>query len=197
MDIEFVNSKIKSIRFTVISDVKNILTGVAGAAYVFGPQKGADQDSVQRLDAGLENIREVFKNEFGLDVNDVPGSGAGGGFPAGIMTLLNARIISGIEFIMEQLSFEDKVQHADLVITGEGQLDNQSLNGKVVSGVAELCSKYNKPLWIVCGKNISGNSEFKSCKIISLTDVAEPDKDTFLNASALLTKAIQLQLMKD
>jgi glycerate kinase len=104
--------------------------------------------------------------------------------------LLNARITSGIEFIMERLDFEHQVKHADLVVTGEGQLDKQSMNGKVVSGVADLCSKYKKPLWIICGKNNFDHKPFDAEKIISLSELAGAGVDTFRNASSLITKFI-------
>jgi glycerate kinase len=194
IDNSQVNPKVNSATITVIADVKNCLAGNSGAAYVFGPQKGATPDAVIRLDAGLENIRNLFLGYCKQDMNTVPGSGAGGGFPAGALCLLEARIISGIEFIMEQISFEKKVQDADLVITGEGQLDNQSANGKVVSGVAEICQKYNKPLWIVCGRNSTGAESFGPHKIISLSSFAGPDADTFLNAPSLIKGAIQAAL---
>lgn len=121
---------------TVLCDVDNPLCGPRGAAAVFGPQKGADPDMVQLLDAGLAHLAAVLRRDTGRDVLDMPGGGAAGGFGAGAAALLNARLRPGVEMLLDAADFPRLAADADLIITGEGRLDSQSLGGKAVIGVA-------------------------------------------------------------
>lgn len=135
----------------VACDVTNPLFGKEGAAFVYGPQKGADPEMVVRLDAGLENLAQVATRAFGRDVSLVPGAGAAGGLGAGCMWFLNAVLKDGISIVMEQCNIAALVSNADLVITGEGKVDEQTLAGKVVKGLAGLCKSHHVPLAVVCG----------------------------------------------
>lgn len=135
----------------VACDVTNPLFGKEGAAFVYGPQKGADPEMVVRLDAGLENLAQVATRAFGRDVSLVPGAGAAGGLGAGCMWFLNAVLKDGISIVMEQCNIASLVSNADLVITGEGKVDEQTLAGKVVKGLAGLCRSHHVPLAVVCG----------------------------------------------
>lgn len=135
----------------VACDVTNPLFGKEGAAFVYGPQKGADPEIVARLDAGLENLAQVGTRAFGRDVSLVPGAGAAGGLGAGCMWFLDAELKDGISIVMEQCNIASLVEHADLVITGEGKVDEQTLAGKVVKGLAGLCRSHHVPLAVVCG----------------------------------------------
>jgi len=135
----------------VACDVTNPLFGKEGAAFVYGPQKGADPEMVTRLDAGLENLSQVATRAFGRDVSLVPGAGAAGGLGAGCMWFLNAVLKDGISIVMEQCNISSLVEKADLVITGEGKVDEQTLAGKVVKGLAGLCKSHHVPLAVVCG----------------------------------------------
>ncbi|SEI42590.1 glycerate kinase [Dyadobacter sp. SG02] len=135
----------------VACDVTNPLFGKEGAAYVYGPQKGADPDMVVQLDQGLENLTQVATRAFGRDVSQVPGAGAAGGLGAGCMWFLNAVLKDGISIVMEQCNISSLVEKADLVITGEGKVDEQTLAGKVVKGLAGLCKNHHVPLAVVCG----------------------------------------------
>jgi glycerate kinase len=135
----------------VACDVTNPLFGKEGAAFVYGPQKGADPEMVTRLDAGLENLSQVATRAFGRDVSLVPGAGAAGGLGAGCMWFLNAVLKDGISIVMEQCNISSLVEKADLVITGEGKVDEQTLAGKVVKGLAGLCRSHQVPLAVVCG----------------------------------------------
>lgn len=117
-------------------DIDNPLYGPQGAAYVFARQKGADDAMIGQLDQGLRNLSAVIAADLGKDVSRLPGAGAAGGLGAGMAAFLNSRLQSGIDTMLDLSGFEELTADADLVITGEGKLDAQSLRGKVVSGVA-------------------------------------------------------------
>lgn len=135
----------------IASDVENPLYGPLGAAYVFGPQKGASPEDVAYLDRGLRHFAEVIRGHLGVQVDTLPGGGAAGGIVAGLYAFLGARIVPGIRFIAELVGLEGAIAWADLVITGEGRVDRQTFFGKVVAGVTEICEKYHKPLLILAG----------------------------------------------
>ncbi len=141
---------IRQAKFTVLCDVDNPLHGEQGAAFVFGPQKGADAQAVRLLDNGLRNFEKVVHHDLGLQTN-FPGAGAAGGMGAGAKAFLNATLSRGFEFISEFTRLEEQVRSADLIITGEGKIDAQTLSGKVVNGVALLAAKYGKPCIAIAG----------------------------------------------
>lgn len=136
---------------TVLCDVDNPLCGPRGAAAVFGPQKGADPDMVQLLDAGLAHLAAVLRRDTGRDVLDMPGGGAAGGFGAGAAALLNARLRPGVEMLLDAADFPHLAADADLIITGEGRLDSQSLGGKAVIGVARRARELRVPCAALAG----------------------------------------------
>ncbi len=142
----------RGIEFSVLCDVENPLYGKNGAAHVFGRQKGADDREIAELDEGLKNMSELFIETFGVDVQKIPGAGAAGGIAGGAVAFLGAEIKSGIGTLMEIAELEDKIKAADLVITGEGKIDSQTLNGKVIAGIAAKAGKYNKTVLAFCGK---------------------------------------------
>lgn len=144
---------VKTASFKVISDVTNSLTGSHGAAFTFGPQKGATPETVIKLDEGLLWLNKIFQKISCKSYDNLPGSGAGGGMGAGARFFLNAEWEQGIDFLIKASGLEQKICNADLVVSGEGKLDHQSIHGKVVSGVATFCKKYNRLLWVVCGTN--------------------------------------------
>ena len=137
----------------VAADVKNPLLGPTGATRTYAAQKGADTAMIEALEKGMKNYNDVIKKDFDVDVSTVEGAGAAGGMGAGCLVFLQAKIVSGIELVMESAQLEASIKKADVVITGEGKLDDQSLKGKVVSGVAALAKKYAKPLFVICGSN--------------------------------------------
>jgi glycerate kinase len=151
IDIQQVDPRLKSVAITVACDVTNPLYGKNGAAYVYGPQKGADPEMVRELDLGLKNLTHVALQTFGTDVSSQAGSGAAGGLGAGCLWFLNAKLMEGVGIVMEHSQVEDQIRKADLIITGEGKVDEQTLSGKVVKGLAAMSQKYNVPLAVVCG----------------------------------------------
>ena len=139
------------VTLTLMSDVDNPLCGVRGAAHVFGPQKGADAAMVERLDAGLAHLAAVIERDLGARVADIPGAGAAGGMGAGCMAFLGAEMRSGIEAVLDLVDFDAQIDSADLVITGEGRIDSQSVHGKVISGIAKRTQPRGVPLVAIVG----------------------------------------------
>lgn len=142
---------LRSVEITVMCDVTNPLYGPTGAAYVFAPQKGADAEKVKSLDAGLRHFGDVIRSQYGLDVSAMPGAGAAGGMGTGCVALLGGTIQSGIDAVLDVTGFDRQLEGADLVITGEGRIDSQSADGKVVSGVARRTRAKGVPLIAIAG----------------------------------------------
>lgn len=132
-------------------DIDNPLCGPAGAAAVFGPQKGADEAMVERLDRGLGRLAEVVRRDLGADILELPGAGAAGGAGGGLHALLGARLQMGIETVLDLVDFDARLRGADLVLTGEGKIDVQSLRGKVVIGVARRAKAAGVPAAAIVG----------------------------------------------
>ena len=139
------------VELTIMCDVTNPLYGPTGAAYVFAPQKGADAEKVKRLDAGLRHFGDVIRSQLGIDVSAMPGAGAAGGMGAGCVALLGGIIQSGIDAVLDVTGFDRQLEGADLVITGEGRIDSQSTDGKVISGVARRTRTKGIPLIAIAG----------------------------------------------
>ena len=151
IDISTLDPRIAESEIVVACDVDNPLTGPRGAARVYSPQKGATPDMVEILDKALEHFAEVVKRDLGRDIKDVPGAGAAGGLGAGLMAFLNARLQLGVDIVIEATGLEGKVKGADLVITGEGGIDSQTIYGKTPIGVAKVAKKFGIPVLAVAG----------------------------------------------
>ncbi|WP_254562613.1 glycerate kinase [Dyadobacter diqingensis] len=160
-----VDARIKQTNIVVACDVTNPLYGESGAAFVYGPQKGADKMMVSQLDHGLRNIAKVAAATFDEDISEVPGTGAAGGLGAGALWFLHATLQEGVGIVMEETHIEAHVKKADLVITGEGKVDEQTLSGKVVNGLASLCQSNHVPLAVVCGTLMITPDEAKKAGI--------------------------------
>lgn len=150
---------LNGISITAMSDVTNVLCGKNGAAFVFGPQKGADTEMVKILDDGLKNMAHVIRKNFGINLLNTPGAGAAGGMGAGCLAFLGARIESGISSILDAIGFSELIKDADLVITGEGCTDGQSANGKVISGVGIIAKQASVPVIVLSGSLGKGAEE--------------------------------------
>lgn len=146
----------------VLVDVSSPLTGPTGAAHIFAPQKGADNEQVHLLDQSLTHFLHI------LDVKDQPGFGAAGGVSCGLAILLGATIVSGVQSIAALIGLQEKIEEADCIVTGEGSFDEQSYQGKAVGHLLEIAKAKNRPVMIACGVN--KNEELPS--IISLVDLA-------------------------
>lgn len=153
IDISDLEKNIHNINFTVISDVINPLYGKDGAAYVYAKQKGASEKEVILLDEGLKHFAEVVQKQFGIDISTVKGGGAAGGIGAGCFAFLQTEILSGIDVVLDMCNFDLALKDTDIVITGEGKFDKQSMMGKAIYGIAKRTSQRNIPLVIFTGKN--------------------------------------------
>jgi glycerate 2-kinase len=132
-------------------DVKNPLLGNNGATRVFGPQKGVTKDQIDKLERALTRLADVVAEEFGFDYRDKPGAGAAGGLGFGLMSFCGAKIRPGFDVVAEAVGLEAKIKDADVVITGEGSLDRQTIEGKTPAGVARLARKLGKPVFAIVG----------------------------------------------
>ncbi|MDV8111845.1 MAG: glycerate kinase [Paraclostridium bifermentans] len=137
--------------FKIACDVNNPLYGENGAAYIYGPQKGATKEIVKELDKGLKNFAEVVKKDLGKDIAHIEGAGAAGGLGFGFLGFLNSKLESGIKIILDEIKLEEVVKDADIVITGEGRLDNQTAMGKAPIGVAKLAKKHGAKVIAIAG----------------------------------------------
>ena len=138
-------------QFKIASDVNNPLCGHNGCSYIFAPQKGANQAQIQLMDLWIEKFSEICDEFSNTDFGDFPGAGAAGGLGYAFMTFLNATLEPGVKIILEEIKLEDEIKDADLVITGEGKLDYQTIMGKAPIGIAKLAKKYSKPVIAFCG----------------------------------------------
>ncbi|WP_434990602.1 glycerate kinase [Xanthomonas melonis] len=143
--------RLQDCQFEVACDVDNPLIGPAGASAVFGPQKGATPTMVRQLDANLQHYADLLERDLGLRLHDLPGGGAAGGLGAGLVAFLGAQLRPGVEIVMQALGLEALIANADLVITGEGRLDSQSLQGKTPLGVAQLARRHARPVIAIAG----------------------------------------------
>jgi glycerate 2-kinase len=135
----------------VLCDVVNPLIGSNGAAHVFAAQKGADEQAVRQLEEGARHLAVLMEEELGKKTSDIPGAGAAGGLGAGALAFLNARLLPGAETVLHLSGFAAALQQADLVITGEGRLDNQTIQGKLLSAITHLTQAADIPVIALCG----------------------------------------------
>lgn len=151
VDLRDLDPRLRECRIDVACDVDNPLLGECGAAAVFGPQKGACAGMVAALDRGLENYAQVLLAATGQDVTAMVGGGAAGGMGAAARVFLNATLKSGIDIVLEAVHLEEALRDADLVITGEGRMDSQTVGGKAPVGVARLAKKHGIPVIAIAG----------------------------------------------
>jgi glycerate 2-kinase len=151
IDLSDLDPRLREIDIEVACDVDNPLTGPKGASAVFGPQKGATPEMIEILDRALSHFAGVIRRQFGIDVAPIPGAGAAGGMGAALLAFFNVRLRPGIEIVIEAAGLEDALRDADLVITGEGRIDSQTLCGKTPIGVARLAKHHGKPVIAIAG----------------------------------------------
>jgi glycerate kinase len=167
-------------RLRALVDVQNPLVGPRGAAPIFGPQKGADSGAVERLESGLANLAEVILSDLGLDVASIPGGGAAGGFGAGAVAFMGAELVSGVDEIANLVGLDEALEGADWVITGEGRLDSQSLDGKVVSGVVARAQRQGCRVAVLAGAVALDRGALEHGGIQLALGVAGEDSDVSL-----------------
>jgi glycerate kinase len=158
-------------------DVDNPFFGIKGAAYVYGPQKGANEEMVKLLDSGLHHLADVIKSDLGLEVQNIPGTGAAGGMGGGLMAFLGSELQKGIEVVLDLVKFDEVLENTDFVFTGEGRLDSQSLDGKAVIGVSHRAKMKGIPVIAIVGdigNNILNIYDEGITGIFSINRVAIP-----------------------
>ena len=151
IDMSMRDPAFDKVEIVTMCDIDNPMYGETGAAYIFGPQKGADPEMVKFLDQGLRHLSEVIKRDVGVDVADMPGAGAAGAMGAGMVAFFGSRLQMGIETVRDTVEFDKAIADADIIFTGEGKIDSQSLRGKVVIGVARRAAKQDKPVIAIVG----------------------------------------------
>ena len=193
--VKFIHSSpifdFEKIKITLLCDVNNPMFGTNGAAYIYAPQKGATTEQVLLLDTGLINFSRILNKHCNSNVSELHGGGAAGAIGAGLVALLNAKLENGFNTISQLTNLEMQIASADWVISGEGKLDEQSLQGKVVDGVASLCKKYNKPLTLFVGKNELSKQQVKNINatsIFSISEKAQDLDDAMLNGQIYLNQ---------
>ncbi|MBA7527544.1 Glycerate 2-kinase [subsurface metagenome] len=186
--------RLKGKKIWVACDVKNPLLGENGAAKVYGPQKGANPEMINKLEQNLAHYSEVIETQLGITIANIPGTGAAGGLGAGFMAFLNAEIKPGFELISEIVHLEEHIANTDLVITAEGKIDYQTRFGKTPAGVAGLALKYKKPLLAFAGSigpRVESLNELGFTSIIPITDKPMSLQESITNAGELLMNAAE------
>ena len=182
---------------TVMCDIDNPLYGETGAAYIFAPQKGADDACVQRLDAGLRHLAAVLHAQLNAEVDTLPGGGAAGGFGAGCAALLCGALRSGITTVLDTVDFDRRAVGCDLVVTGEGSFDAQSLGGKAISGVAGRCQKLHVPAAVLAGRVALTPEQWAPLDlraVRSINPAGATLEDAWVNAAAYYRTALETLL---
>ena len=193
IDTQALMPELKEIPCIAMCDIDNPLCGPNGAAAVFGPQKGADEEMVKRLDEGLRHLADLIRRDLGVEILDLPGAGAAGGMGGGMVAFLGARLEMGIETVLDVVQFDTLAEEADLVLTGEGKIDAQSLRGKVVIGVARRTKKHDIPLVAIVGDigdDIDEAYEEGVTAIFSINRVAIPYAEARLRARSDLALTV-------
>ncbi len=158
---------------TVMCDVDNPLLGPFGATYVYGPQKGGNRECLAALEAGMSNYADVVRRKTGISLHDMPGAGAAGGISGTLAALAGARLQSGISVVLEACGFEEILEDADLVVTGEGRLDSQSVRGKVLHGIGMACRRRQVPAVALVGGITSGGEAIYEAGIQSVMVIVD------------------------
>ncbi|MBI2427188.1 MAG: glycerate kinase [Ignavibacteriales bacterium] len=178
----------------ILSDVKNVLLGEQGATYTFARQKGASKEQLPYLESALKNFADVTEEHVKKEFRNIPGSGAAGGLGFGLLAFCSAEIVSGIDFILDAIGFDDKLRQCDAVITTEGMLDEQTLLGKGIAGIAERARTLKKPVHAFVGMINGRKDELqRKLSLASITQISPDDLPTIQamrDASWLLADAV-------
>ena len=160
-----------------MTDVDNPFFGLQGAAHIYGPQKGATEAKIESLDSGLKNFAARIRSFNATRIHEVVGAGAGGGIAGGAYALLDAKICSGAEVIMQLMGLEQAIAQCDWVVTGEGKVDKQTMSGKVVKRIIDTARTYNKPAVVLCGAAGLNDAELKELGCDYIDSILENSTD--------------------
>lgn len=191
IDLASLDPRLSRVALSVACDVTNPLTGPDGAAHVYSPQKGARPADVAALDEGLRSVAAVWRTQLGADVEALPGAGAAGGFGGGAVAMLGAKLRRGIELVLEAVGFDDKLRGCDLVLTGEGRLDGQTLRGKTIAGVAAAAQRHRVPVVALVGSVGEGWQRHREMGVERVIVIGEglPREESMRRAGELLERA--------
>ena len=173
IDLSGLHPKIATCEFVAACDVSNPLTGENGASLVFGGQKGGAKEDIEELDRNLKLYASILNKTLKVEVDSVQGAGAAGGLGAALFAVLNAKMMSGIDLIIDNSQLEKNIKNADLVITGEGKIDRQTLFGKTVLGVARIAKKHQVPVIAIAGKVGADISEIYDSGVTSVFSITD------------------------
>ncbi len=155
IDISGLDPHLQQVEIVTMCDITNPMHGPNGAAHIFAPQKGADSAAVERLDEGLRHLDAIIQGGLGLSVADIAGAGAAGAMGAGMIAFFGSTLRSGIDTVLELTGFDARIADADIIFTGEGRIDGQSVQGKALSGIAAAAKRQGKPVIAVVGADDS------------------------------------------
>lgn len=188
------NPALKQANIVLAADVDNPLTGPNGAAAIFGPQKGANPEQVKQLDAALGHFAQLLEQQLDNSFQNNPGAGAAGGMGYAAMALLGAERRRGIDVVLELTGLADALVGADAVITGEGSLDTQSLEGKTPIGVSEMAFAQGVPVYAICGRTTLGQDQLRNAGIrhtVALVDLVDDPAEAMTRSAELVTQAAE------
>ena len=168
IDVSNLDPRVRDVRIEAVCDVDNPLCGPNGAAHVYGPQKGASPDQVRLLDEGLANLADVIESDLGIKVRDLPGAGAAGGLGAGLHAFLGAELKRGVDLVLDLVGLDAKLTGADLVLTGEGQIDFQTAFGKAPAGVGAAAKRQGIPCAAIAGSVGGGVTDLVKVGIVAV-----------------------------
>lgn len=203
IDMSGLDARLKNTQITIACDVTNPLCGEQGATFVYGPQKGADAQMLETLESGMRHFAQLIKKQFGREFGEIPGAGAAGGLGAGLMFFCGAGMNSGIDLLLDTVKIEKLVEEVDLVITGEGKIDGQSMCGKVPVGVARRVKAVrNVPVIALVGSIGTGAEKVYNCGIdaifsivpgpTALEDAMINGKEYLRDAAARVTRLVKV-----
>ncbi|PTX16287.1 glycerate kinase [Halanaerobium congolense] len=202
INLDKLDSRLQDVEVVVACDVDNPLYGKDGAAYVYAPQKGADPEMVKILDQNLRHFNQIAIKELNKDINKIPGAGAAGGLGAGLVAFLDAELKAGVDIVLDIIDFESYLKDVDLVITGEGMLDGQSIYGKTPVGVSRSAAKKDIPVIAIAGTLGEGvekildygiNSYFSIIdRPAELKEIIEESPELLANLSEQIIRTIQI-----
>ncbi len=194
IDFSHLDPRISETKIHVMCDVKNPLCGENGASAIYGPQKGATPELVKILDSNLRHLADVLKEVTGEDYSEIPGAGAAGGLGMGLLGFMKAELKPGIQSIMDATNFDNALEWCDIVISGEGRIDGQSVCGKVIDGIASRAAIYKKPVIAIAGSVSKGMSTVYQAGVDSVeATVCRPMdiKEACTNAAEMVQDAAE------
>jgi glycerate kinase len=191
IDTSSLDRRVSTTNFTGLADVSNLLLGPSGATRVFGKQKGASSEELEVIEECLSHYADSLRQQVHRDVSGIPGSGAAGGLGAGLIAFFGAKIVSGIDYILDVIRFDELLRDCDMVLTAEGSIDEQSLLGKGVAGLARRAKTLNKPVHAFAGRTIGDSEDLCTrLNLASIHGITPPfidEKEAFSRVRELLS----------